>query len=291
MRIHRPATTVRAPAASGAALALLALTSAPHAGAQRTPAESAPPLSAQSQSAQAQYPHSSAGPLSSVRVHLPTSMTRFPPGEGAEIANSQCLLCHSAGMVLTQPVLSVSQWQASINKMRTVYGAPLPAAQVDALAAYLSKLSSGALSSSPPISLESASHSESGAGAQIFAAHCSVCHQLDGQGIPGVIPPLGGSAWMNGSDTTPVKILLHGLSGPITVKGIEYRGVMPEFGNQLSDSQIAQVLSYARAQWGNTAGPVTRAVVAAQRAATAAHRGPWAGEAELAPTKDPQAPR
>ena len=275
MRIPRPARKSRAPATQAIALALLALTSVPHAGAQRAPPESAQP---------------SAGPLSSVRVHLPTSMTRFPPGEGAEIANAQCLLCHSAGMVLTQPALSVSQWQASINKMRTVYGAPLPAAQVDALAAYLSKLSSGALSASP-IPLESARRSESGAGAQVFAAHCSVCHQLDGQGIAGVIPPLGGSAWVNGPDTMPVKILLHGLSGPITVKGVEYRGAMPEFGNQLSDSEIAQVLSYARAHWGNTAGPVTPAVVAAQRAATAAHRGPWAGEAELAPTKDPQAPR
>src|SRR5579862_6270350 len=153
MRMNRPAGKSRAPATRATALALLALTSAPHAWAQRAPPERAQSKSAQSESAQA-----SAGPLSSVRVHLPTSMTRFPPGEGAEIANSQCLLCHSAGMVLTQPALSVSQWQASINKMRTVYGAPLPAAQVDALAAYLSKLSSGALSASP-IPLESASRS------------------------------------------------------------------------------------------------------------------------------------
>jgi mono/diheme cytochrome c family protein len=73
-------------------------------------------------------------------VQLPTSVTTFPAGNGADIANSQCLICHSAGMVLRQPALSESQWRATIDKMRTAYGAPLPADQVDALATYLSKL-------------------------------------------------------------------------------------------------------------------------------------------------------
>jgi mono/diheme cytochrome c family protein len=78
-----------------------------------------------------------------VSVQLPTSATVFPAGEGADIANSQCLKCHSVSMVLTQPALTPSQWQVIINKMRTAYGAPLPAEQVDALAAYLSQLMPG----------------------------------------------------------------------------------------------------------------------------------------------------
>ncbi|MEA3139344.1 MAG: hypothetical protein QOK23_1513 [Gammaproteobacteria bacterium] len=73
-------------------------------------------------------------------VQLPTSVTMFPAGDGADIANSQCLICHSAGMVLRQPALSESEWRATINKMRSAYGAPLPADQVDALATYLSNL-------------------------------------------------------------------------------------------------------------------------------------------------------
>ena len=73
-------------------------------------------------------------------MQLPTSATVFPAGEGADIANSQCLICHSVSMVLTQPALTPSQWQAIINKMRTVYGAPLPAEQVDGLSAYLAQL-------------------------------------------------------------------------------------------------------------------------------------------------------
>jgi mono/diheme cytochrome c family protein len=72
-------------------------------------------------------------------VQFPTSVTAFPAGDGADIANSQCQICHSADMALRQPALPESEWRTIINKMRTAYGAPLPADQVDALAAYLSK--------------------------------------------------------------------------------------------------------------------------------------------------------
>ena len=72
-----------------------------------------------------------------VSVDLPSSETIFPPGPGAQIANGQCLICHSAGMVLRQPPLTQTQWAIEIEKMRTAYGAPLPADQVQALAEYL----------------------------------------------------------------------------------------------------------------------------------------------------------
>jgi mono/diheme cytochrome c family protein len=75
-----------------------------------------------------------------VSVELPVSQTPFPAGEGSVIANAQCLICHSAGMVLRQPARTQEQWKETINKMRSSYGAPLPAEQVDALAAYLSRL-------------------------------------------------------------------------------------------------------------------------------------------------------
>jgi cytochrome c5 len=76
-----------------------------------------------------------------VNVQLPTSLAVFPAGRGADIANSQCLMCHSADMVLYQPARTQDQWKETINKMRSAYGAPLPGEQVDALAAYLSGLS------------------------------------------------------------------------------------------------------------------------------------------------------
>ena len=75
-----------------------------------------------------------------VEVKLPVSEAVFPPGNGADIANGQCLVCHSAGMVLRQPPLSQDAWTGEIEKMRSAYGAPIPADQVEALARYLSAL-------------------------------------------------------------------------------------------------------------------------------------------------------
>jgi hypothetical protein len=71
-----------------------------------------------------------------VSVELPTSETSFPPGDGVEIT-PQCLVCHSAGMVLRQPPLTLDEWIGEINKMRNAFGAPLPADQVEKLAKYL----------------------------------------------------------------------------------------------------------------------------------------------------------
>ena len=72
-----------------------------------------------------------------VTVDMPVSRAAFPPGNGADIANGQCLICHSAGMVLRQPPLTEDEWTGEINKMRNSFGAPLPADQVAALAKYL----------------------------------------------------------------------------------------------------------------------------------------------------------
>jgi len=79
-------------------------------------------------------------PWGKVSVELPVSQTPFPAGEGSVIANAQCLICHSAGMVLRQPARTQEQWKETINKMRNSYGAPLPAKHVDPLAVYLSRL-------------------------------------------------------------------------------------------------------------------------------------------------------
>jgi mono/diheme cytochrome c family protein len=75
-----------------------------------------------------------------VRVELPASDETFPPGVGADIATSQCLICHSAGMVLRQPPLTKDEWRAEIMKMRSAYGAPLPEDQVDGLSEYLKSI-------------------------------------------------------------------------------------------------------------------------------------------------------
>ena len=75
-----------------------------------------------------------------VDVTMPGGTATFPPGDGADRANSQCVQCHSVGMVTRQPTLSFDEWKAEVNKMRTVYGAPLSADEVEPIARYLTKI-------------------------------------------------------------------------------------------------------------------------------------------------------
>lgn len=72
-----------------------------------------------------------------MNVTLPAGKGIFPAGKGSELANAQCLGCHSIDMVLVQPPLTVQEWQTEVTKMRTAFGAPIPAEQTDALAQYL----------------------------------------------------------------------------------------------------------------------------------------------------------
>jgi len=96
---------------------------------------------------------------------------------------------------------------------------------------------------------------------------CVGCHQADGNGLPGQFPPLAGSEYVVTEDpATPIKILLAGLVGPITVKGAEYNGNMAAYGPALKDHEIAGVVTYIRKNWGNEASEVTQDQVAAVRA-------------------------
>ncbi|CAB3802066.1 c-type cytochrome [Pararobbsia alpina] len=94
--------------------------------------------------AQSAVPKPDAVPVAAVEktvsVTFPDSHNVFPPGAGAEIANGQCMICHSAGMVTRQPPLSSAQWTSEVNKMREAYGAPLTEDQVAPLVKYLTKI-------------------------------------------------------------------------------------------------------------------------------------------------------
>jgi hypothetical protein len=79
--------------------------------------------------------------LHSVSTNFPDSDRLFP-GAGADAINNNCLACHSAGMVLTQPRLSRADWQAEVEKMRSLYKAPVDASDVPAIVDYLVSLSS-----------------------------------------------------------------------------------------------------------------------------------------------------
>jgi len=116
-------------------------------------------------------------------------------------------------------------------------------------------------------------------GKKAFVSVCATCHQATGMGVPGVYPPLVKSEWANGSEERVIRILLHGLQGPIKVEGKDYNSVMPAIGPggyNFSDEKIAAVLTYVRQEWGNNAPPVTKEKVAEIRTKAAAGRtGAW----------------
>lgn len=108
------------------------------------------------------------------------------------------------------------------------------------------------------------------AAAKIYTNYCSPCHQRDGKGDGNRFPPLALSEWVSGDKTKLISVILNGLTGPVQVKGASYNEVMPAHGTFLKDADIAQVVTYIKSNFGNTAtGETTAAEVAAVRKATA----------------------
>lgn len=99
-------------------------------------------------------------------------------------------------------------------------------------------------------------------GARIYNQNCSSCHQPNGQGVPGTFPPLAGNPTVTGFDVHVIHIVKFGLNGHVNVKGTDYNGMMPAWGQSLSNADIAAVLTYIRSAWGNRARPITEARVA-----------------------------
>jgi mono/diheme cytochrome c family protein len=98
-------------------------------------------------------------------------------------------------------------------------------------------------------------------GAAIFKQNCAACHQAQGQGVAGAFPALAGDAFVQGDPRAAAQLLLNG------------RGGMPNFREDLTNAQIAAVLSYVRSSWGNHAPPLDVATVAAaQGGKDAAHQ-------------------
>ena len=112
-------------------------------------------------------------------------------------------------------------------------------------------------------------------GAQVFN-NCAPCHQASGEGLGGQFPPLAGSDWVNvDGNARIIRIVLNGLSGPITVSGQPFNNAMNQFKDVLGDTEIAAVLTYIRSSWGNKGGAVTAEEVKAIRTETAAREGAW----------------
>jgi sulfite dehydrogenase (cytochrome) subunit B len=72
-----------------------------------------------------------------VHIALPAQNAAFRPGPGIEAVQKNCLSCHSAEYVVSQPPLSKAVWTAEVTKMRAAYGASIPDADTEAIVNYL----------------------------------------------------------------------------------------------------------------------------------------------------------
>ena len=100
-------------------------------------------------------------------------------------------------------------------------------------------------------------------GKAIYESKCASCHQVTGQGLAGAFPPLAGNNDVTGDPNKAISAIVKGLNGPLTVNGKTYNGVMPPWKGQLSNTEIAAVLTYVRTSWGNKASAITEQQVAA----------------------------
>ena len=94
-------------------------------------------------------------------------------------------------------------------------------------------------------------------GKTVYLQRCMVCHQADGGGVPKLNAPLDASTAVNGSDISKlIKYIVKGLNDRIEIDGEFYANAMPAAAD-LTDQQIADVLTFIRSNWSNKAGPVT----------------------------------
>jgi len=101
-------------------------------------------------------------------------------------------------------------------------------------------------------------------GAKVYAASCLGCHASEGVGAAGVAPALAANPYLDGDAKAVIHTVAYGLSDPITVHGVSFKGaMMPAWKDNLTDAQIADVISYIRTSWGNKGSLVTTANVAA----------------------------
>ena len=94
-------------------------------------------------------------------------------------------------------------------------------------------------------------------GKTVYLQRCMVCHQADGGGVPKLNAPLDGSTSVNSTNIAKlVKYIVKGLNDRIEIDGEFYANAMPAAAD-LTDQQIADVLTFIRSSWSNKAGPVT----------------------------------
>ncbi len=209
------------------------------------------------------------------RVQENVQTTLIPAGGAAmmefhlEVPGSYVLVDHSIFRAFNKGALAILKVDGPENKavysgkeVDEVYLGDRAQPNLAAVAAAAKSAISGSLTTEEQFK----------AGQALFAGTCSTCHQANGAGLPGVFPPLAKSDWLLANPKRSIDVVLHGLSGPVKVNGQDYNSVMPPM-SQLTDDEVANILTYVQGSWGNAGGRVSKAEVAERRKAKPAAAG------------------
>ena len=184
--------------------------------------------------------------------------TTLIPAGGAAMVEMKTLV--PGTFLLVDHSITRAFMQGALGQL-VVSGPPQPA--------IYNKVSSGPLAGAPEAGAAMPAMAESpelADGRRVFTQICSACHQGNGMGLPGAFPPLAMSDFLNNNPKGAISIVLHGLSGKITVNNTGYESQMPAFGSQLSDAEIAHVLTFVLNNFNNKGGTITEDEVKATRA-------------------------
>ncbi len=183
---------------------------------------------------------------SSIRTfEFPTDLYSFQPSEGQEIAQSYCLICHSADYIYMQPAHSEEKWTAIVHKMKRVFGCPIPNDHIPTLVGYLVIQNDvdpwGLLTKEVQKDNLSLNRSmgNSNQGKEVYTTYCLNCHDTTGKGDgpigQSLVPPAADLTIIGEkSDKALLQIIRNGRPGT----------AMPSWKGDLSDQDILDVLSY-----------------------------------------------
>ncbi len=172
----------------------------------------------------------------------------LPNGPGQALIYAKCRTCHDLQYVIESKGLTADAWDGLLYDMEG-FGVQLTDDEYTRVLTYLSTYMSDQPAPAPS---DDESAPEQADGAMVFADNCTSCHQEDATGIEETFPPLAKNNDLFLATDFPVKVLLNGMSGSISVNDMPFEGEMPSFGH-LPDIEIAAVINYLRSNFGNDA--------------------------------------
>lgn len=171
----------------------------------------------------------------------------LPQGPGRSLVYARCRTCHDLQYVIESKGMTASAWDGLLDDMEG-FGVELTPEERQTILGYLSAYMGD---KPPPKPAEGEpENGQQADGAALFAENCTSCHQEDAQGIEDTFPPLANNSDLFLARDFPIKVLLFGMSGSISVNGAAFEGEMPSFAH-LSDRDIAAVIDYLRHNFGN----------------------------------------